>query len=166
MELRPYIREMAGKGRCDLSPLFASAGAFGALVDRLAEPFLRELVSHVAGIDAIGFALAGAVAVRLGAGFVPLRKGHKSAWDVRSVSFSDYSGTEKSLELVVDVLDGASRVLIVDDWSETGTQLRAAAELCRSAGASVVGAAVLNADEAVRSRPPAGIQVVHSVIAY
>lgn len=164
MELRPYIRD--GKNRCDLSLLFANAGALRTLVERLAEPFVGQRVSHVAGIDALGFALAGAVAVRLGAGFVPIRKGSKAAWAVRSVSFSDYSGGEKSLELVMDVLGPSDRVLIVDDWSETGAQLKAAADLCRSAGATVVGAAVLNADEPVRARPPAGIAVLHSVIAY
>jgi adenine phosphoribosyltransferase len=164
MELRSYIRE--GINRCDLSLLFADAGALRTLVERLAEPFVAHRVSHVAGIDALGFALAGAVAVRLAAGFIPIRKGSKAAWAARSVSFRDYSGGEQALELVTDVLSPADRVLIVDDWSETGTQLGAAAELCRSAGARVVGAAVLNADESVRARPPAGIAHLHSVIAY
>ena len=166
MELRPFIRETEGKNRCDLSLLFADAGALRILVERLAEPFVERGVTHVAGIDALGFALAGAVAVRLAAGFIPIRKGSKAAWDVRSVSFRDYTGGERSLELVADVLGPADRVLIVDDWSETGAQLKAAAELCCSAGATVVGAAVLNADESVRARPPAGIAVLHRVIAY
>jgi adenine/guanine phosphoribosyltransferase-like PRPP-binding protein len=85
---------------------------------------------------------------------------------LRSATFADYSGSEKSLELVMDVLDANCRVLIVDDWSETGAQLSAAAELCRSSGATVVGAAVLNADEPVCRRPPAGITLLHSVISY
>jgi adenine phosphoribosyltransferase len=110
--------------------------------------------------------LAGAVAARLGAGFVPLRKGDKAAWAVRSASFTDYTGNVKTLELVSDVLDANCRVLIVDDWSETGAQLDAAAQLCLSTGAMVVGAAVLNADETVRQRPPKGIAVLNSVIHY
>ena len=164
MNLRPYIRE--GRDRCDLSLLFADAVALRTLIERLAEPFAGQRVSHVVGIDALGFGLAGAVAVRLAAGFVPIRKGSKAAWVSYSVSFCDYTGIEKSLELVTDVLSPADRVLIVDDWSETGAQLRAAAVLCRSTGATVVGAAVLNADATVRARPPEGIGVLHSVIAY
>ena len=166
IDLRPYVRELAGKGRCDLSPLFADAAAFGTLVRRLAEPFADRRVSHVAGVDALGFALAGAVAVHLGAGFVPLRKAGKAAWTVRSASFVDYSGGAKALELVTDALNADSRVLIVDDWSETGAQLAAAAELCLGVGATVVGAAVVNADKAVRRNRPAGIPLLHSVIAY
>jgi adenine phosphoribosyltransferase len=166
MELRPYIRESAGKNRCDLSSLLADARAFRTLVEQLAAPFAAERVTHVAGIDAMGFILGGAVAVELGAGFVPLRKPGKAAWEVRSVQFSDYSGIPKSLELVVDILRSDSRVLIVDDWAETGAQLRAASELCSSTGATVVGAAVLNADPVVRQRPPDGIRILHSVIAY
>jgi adenine phosphoribosyltransferase len=132
--------------------LFADARAFGAVVGRLAEPFVGREVSHVVGVDALGFVLAGAVAVRLGAGFVAARKGGRSAWAVRSVTFRDYSDAEKTLEMGVDVLDAASRVLIVDDWAETGAQITAAATLCRMSGASVVGAAVLNADPAARQQ--------------
>src|SRR3954471_14470620 len=98
----PYIREMVGKKRCDLSPLLADASALRTLVARLGEPFASERVTHVVGIDAMGFILGGAVAIQLAAGFVPLRKAGKAAWTVRSVRFLDYSGVEKSLELVDD----------------------------------------------------------------
>src|SRR5439155_19799812 len=107
---RWYIREMAGKNRCDFSRLFRNRAAFAELVERLAEPFVDDRVTHVAGIDALGFALAGAGAVRLGAGFVAIRKGGKSAWTARTKSFLGYSRGEKSLELVDDGLDVHSRI--------------------------------------------------------
>lgn len=159
------IREEAGRERCDLSPFFRNGAALKLAVERLAEPFVDLHISHVVGIDALGFVLAGAVACRLGAGFVALRKGGKSAWATRSAVFVDYSGRQKHLELVEDVLQPADRVLIVDDWSETGAQLNAACELCRNAGATVVGAALLNIDVSVRRQPP-GIPLLHSIIDY
>jgi adenine phosphoribosyltransferase len=166
MNLRSYIRELPGKNRCDLTLLMQDAMAFRELVEQLAAPFVQARVTHVAGIDASGFALAGAVAIQLGAGFVPLRKAGKATWHTRSVSFKDYSGEEKSLELVTDALNPSCRVLIVDDWSETGSQLAAAAKLCATAGATVVGGAVLNADVSVRQNPPSGISFLHWVIEY
>jgi adenine phosphoribosyltransferase len=157
---------MAGKNRCDLSRLFADSFAFRALVDRLAEPFASDRITHVVGIDAMGFALAAAVALKLNAGFVPLRKQGKAAWDVRSFAFIDYSGNEKSLEIVVDTLDSTACVVIVDDWSETGAQLAATMELCSSTGATVAGMAVLNADDAARRHPSLASKRLHCVTRY
>jgi adenine phosphoribosyltransferase len=166
MGLRSYIREMPGKGRCDFSKLFRDARAFAELVERLGKPFEGDGVTHVAGIDALGFALAGAVAVKLGAGFAAIRKGGKSAWTARAQSFVDYSRGEKTLELVEDALDSSCRVLIVDEWSETGAQLEAAIELCRATGTTIVGATVLNADEGARKRLAGRISRLHGVIQY
>lgn len=166
MDLNAYIRELPGKGRCDLSPLLADADMFARLIDELVGPFRSAGITHVAGLDAMGFILGGAAAVALGAGFVPVRKEGKAAWFTVSRRFIDYTGESKSFHLVNDALGPGDCVLLVDDWAETGAQLEAAAGLCRSAGAEVVGAAVLNADAHARQHLEMDGFLLHGVVVY
>lgn len=166
MDLRASIREMPGKNRCDLSLLLRDAERFARLIGELKEPFQHDNLTHVAGIDAMGFVLGGPVAIALRVGFIAIRKGGKSAWSTNHRMLTDYSNVEKSLHLVVDALDRSSRVLLVDDWTETGTQLDAARDLCEAAGATVVGAAVINADPDARQRLQQHGFRLHSVIHY
>ncbi len=119
MDIGSFIREMPGKGRCDLTPLLRDAEAFGQLVRGLGEPFADSSVSHVVAIDAMGFILGGAVARALDAEFIPVRKAGKAAWSTVSRDVVDYSGTSKALHLVADSLDQTSRVLkdvCVEGW--------------------------------------------------
>jgi adenine phosphoribosyltransferase len=163
MDYRPLIREHPLKNRCDLSRLLRDATAFRALIDDLAAPFRDDRVDLVAALDAMGFVLGGAVAVELGAGVVLLRKPGLAAWAVVSEPFADYTGRQKSFEMVADAVTPGDRVLVVDDWSETGAQLEAAVALLERAGALVVGAAVLRADA---DRAEAGLRRyrLHSVM--
>lgn len=126
-------------GRFDVTPLFADSETFEALrADFLAgvsgEP------TAVVGIDALGFVFGSALATELGVAFVPVRKGGKLPYpddDLLSREVTDYTGTSKVLELHPDALGVDDRVLIVDDWVETGAQMRATADLVEAAGASV-----------------------------
>jgi adenine phosphoribosyltransferase len=128
--------------RYDVTPLFGNYQAFSALVDDLLE-LCREIeYDTVAAIDALGFILGTAIAVKSKRPLVPVRKGGKLPVEVHKATFIDYSGKEKSLEIRLDALDPSNRVLLVDEWIETAAQVKAAIDLIERQGAKV--AAVLS----------------------
>ena len=133
--------------RCDVTPLFADPQAFAALVADLCAPFDPAGIDLVAGIDALGFILGTAIALRLGKGFIPIRKGGKLPVSADQVAFVDYSGQPKALELRQGSLQPGYRVLLVDEWLETGAQMQAAAALVERAGGVVAGIAAINMDD-------------------
>lgn len=133
--------------RCDVTPLFADPSAFAALVTDLCSPFQSTAIDYVAGIDALGFILGTAMALHLNKGFIPIRKGGKLPVDVTAVEFVDYSGQPKTLELRQGSIQSGDRVLLVDEWIETGAQVGAAVDLIEGAGAVVAGIAAINMDD-------------------
>ncbi len=133
--------------RCDVTPLFADYDAFSALVDDISAAFDLNEFDYVAGIDALGFILGAAVSIRAKKGFVPIRKGGKLPVATRSVSFVDYSGMQKSLEIRVDATLLGAKVLLIDEWIETGTQVHAAVELIKSQQGIVAGIATIKMDD-------------------
>lgn len=149
-DLRAKIRESSAHNRCDLTRLLADTGAFAAAVSGLARPFRDGGITVVAAVESMGLPLGGAVAAQLSAGLVMLRKPGKVAWPVRRADYRDYEGEAGFLEMADDAVSETDRVLIVDDWTETGGQLKAAVELIEAAGAHIAGIAVLNADRATR----------------
>jgi adenine phosphoribosyltransferase len=147
--MKDYLRlidtHTQGK-RCDVTPLFADPQAFAALVADLAAPFQSMPLDYVAGIEALGFILGTALSLRLGKGFIPIRKAGKLPVAAARVRFVDYSGQEKALELRHGLLPAGARVLLVDEWVETGAQVGAAIALIENQGAVVVGVAAINID--------------------
>ena len=133
--------------RCDVTPLFANPKAFAELVADLAAPLASTPIDYVAGIDALGFILGVAIATRLDKGFIPIRKGGKLPGGVRSIQFVDYSGETKSLEIRKRILHPTAKVLVVDEWIETGTQMQAAITLIEQEGGSIAGIATINIDK-------------------
>jgi adenine phosphoribosyltransferase len=125
--------------RSDVTPIFAQPTAFAKLVEDLARPYAGERVDQVAGLDAMGFIVGTALALKLGAGFVPIRKGGKLPVLHDEETTTDYSGTAKTLELRRGAFAAGSRVLLADEWIETGSQARAAIALIERAGGVVVG---------------------------
>jgi len=127
----------------DITPLLADGPAFNSAVAALA-----DLVEHhgpvdtVAGMEARGFVLGAALAVRLGVGFVPLRKAGKLPPPVESVTY-DLEYGSATLEVRTGTVDPGSRVLIVDDVLATGGTAAAAVSLVKACGGDVVGAAFL-----------------------
>lgn len=117
-------------------------------------------------MDAQGFALGALVAYHLNAGFVYVRKGGKIAWHTQSIEIVDYSRTTKTLEIANGVLSEADKVLVVDDWSETGGQFRGAIALAEQAGAEVIGAAAINIDDKVLHDPRLSKYILHYVEMY
>ena len=124
----------------DITPLLGDAEAFGAVVDALAGTY--GPVDKVAGIEARGFILAAPVALRLGAGFVPIRKKGKLPGATFAQDYELEYGTA-TIEVLTDAFDPADRVLIIDDVLATGGTARATADLVLRAGAQVAGIAVL-----------------------
>ncbi len=133
-------------GRHDVTPLFANADAFRQVIADLYRPFRHEKVTHVAGVDALGFIIGAALATLAQAGFVALRKGGKlplSSASLVQTEFVDYTGTWRTLQLRRDALPSGAGVLVVDDLVETGAQLKAAIALLEKQGAKVVGVAAV-----------------------
>ncbi len=124
----------------DIAPLLADAAAFDAVVHELARS-ADGGADIVAGIEARGFLIAGALARQLGCGLVPVRKAGKLPPPTLRRSYDlEYGSAE--LEVPEGLLAG-KRVVIVDDVLATGGTMRAAAELLTAAGATVVGMAVI-----------------------
>jgi adenine phosphoribosyltransferase len=132
--------------RCDVTPVFADAEAFAGLVDHLLGQMTAVAFDRVAAIDALGFILGAAIATRLGKGLIALRKGHKLPLAAMRESFVDYTGEAKSLEMRADIMRKGEAVLLVDEWIETGAQVRAAIALIERGGGRVSGIATINAD--------------------
>jgi adenine phosphoribosyltransferase len=122
----------------DITPLLADAEGFATCVDRLADRFAVEQVDKVIGIEARGFIVAGAVAYRLGAGFVPVRKKGKLPWRVHSDSYQLEYGVD-TLEVHTDAVQEGERALILDDVLATGGTAAAAWRLVEKLGGEVVG---------------------------
>jgi adenine phosphoribosyltransferase len=138
--------------RYDVTPLFANYPAFSTLVADLIRPFTGDKVDCVAGVDALGFILGAAMATRLNVGFIPVRKAGKLPVGSDTASFVDYTGQSKSLELRQGAVRVGTRVLIVDDWVETGAQIKATIELLEKQGGAVIGIAAIKIDDSRGTR--------------
>ncbi|MBD8606152.1 adenine phosphoribosyltransferase [Aeromicrobium sp. CFBP 8757] len=127
----------------DITPLLADPVAFGAVIDglvRLAEE--TGPVDAVLGMEARGFLFGPSIALRLGVGFVPVRKAGKLPSTSLSTSY-DLEYGSATMEMHVDAIPPGARVLVVDDVLATGGTLLAADDLVRQAGATVAGNLVL-----------------------
>ncbi len=123
----------------DITTLLGDAWAFRRAVDELVQPYAGSKVDKVAGIEARGFILGGAVAHQLSAGFVPIRKKGKLPHETVRVSYLLEYG-EDEMEMHADALVKGERVILVDDLIATGGTALAAVELLRRLGAEVVAA--------------------------
>jgi adenine phosphoribosyltransferase len=123
----------------DITTLLGNARVFGAVIDQLVEPWAKAGVAHVAGIEARGFILGGAMAHQLSAGFVPIRKKGKLPHATVSVAYSLEYGLDE-MEMHRDAVQPGSRIILVDDLIATGGTATAAVKLLRSLGAQVLAA--------------------------
>ena len=123
----------------DITTLLGDARAFRQAVDELVQPFAGRKVDKVAGIEARGFILGGAVAHQLSAGFVPLRKKGKLPHRTIAVEYALEYGVD-AMEIHHDACAAGDRVVLVDDLIATGGTAEAAVSLLRQAGAEVVAA--------------------------
>lgn len=124
----------------DVTTLLRDAEGFGQAIVALAEPYASRRVDAVAGIEARGFIVGGAVADRLGCGFIPIRKKGKLPWKTIGQDYTLEYGVDV-IEIHEDAIRRGERILIVDDLIATGGTAEAAAKLVRRSGGEVVGAA-------------------------
>jgi adenine phosphoribosyltransferase len=123
----------------DITTLLSDPRAFRRAVDALVHPFAGGRIDQVAGIEARGFILGGAVAHQLSSGFVPIRKKGKLPHKTVSIAYALEYGTDE-MEIHVDAIKPGDRVLLVDDLIATGGTACAAVNLLRQIGAEVVAA--------------------------
>jgi len=166
VDLSSYIRDIPdwpqqGIVFKDITPLLASPEGFRNAIDTLAEQYMDIGVTKVMGAEARGFIFGGALAYRLGAGFVPARKPGKLPWDTTAVTYDLEYGTD-SLEVHSDAFGAGDVVLIVDDVLATGGTAAAKAELVAATGARVAGFAFLIELDFLsgRSKLPEGAPIV------
>jgi len=124
----------------DITTLLGDARAFRRAVDELVQPFAGMKVDKVAGIEARGFILGGAVAHQLSTGFVPLRKKGKLPHRTRAVEYALEYGSD-SMEMHLDAVKPGEKVMLVDDLIATGGTAMAAVQLLQAAGAEIMAAA-------------------------
>jgi adenine phosphoribosyltransferase len=147
MNLESYIRDIPdfpkeGIVFKDITPLLASPDGFRHAIDTIADEFAADGITKVLGAEARGFIFGGALAYKLGAGFVPARKPGKLPWETTKAEYALEYGTDV-LEMHLDAIGEGDVVLIVDDVLATGGTAAAKAQLAASTGATVAGLAFL-----------------------
>src|SRR5258708_2366663 len=121
----------------DITTLLADARAFRRAVDELVHPWAGNKIDKVAGIEARGFILGGAIAHQVSAGFVPIRKKGKLPHTTVRIAYSLEYGIDE-MEMHVDAIRPGERVILVDDLSATGGTPECAVKLLRQIGANVL----------------------------
>jgi adenine phosphoribosyltransferase len=122
----------------DITTLLKDKTGFATLIDRLSEHYVAHKIDLVLGMEARGFIFAPALAYRLNAGFVPVRKAGKLPAETVKFDYALEYGTN-SLEMHKDAIQKGQRVLIVDDLLATGGTAEATAKLATLLGAEIVG---------------------------
>jgi adenine phosphoribosyltransferase len=123
----------------DITTLLGNARAFRRAVDELVQPWAGSKIDKVAGIEARGFILGGAVAHQVSAGFVPIRKKGKLPHQTVRMAYALEYGNDE-MEMHVDAIGQGDRVVLVDDLIATGGTAEGAVKLLRQMGADVVAA--------------------------
>lgn len=149
----------------DVTTLLRDAEGFKLAIDAMAEPYHGKGIALVVGIESRGFILGAAVADRIGAGFVPVRKMGKLPHTTVRVSYALEYGTD-SLEMHSDAIDKGQKVLIVDDLLATGGTARATVDLVRGLGGDVHAVAVLIELAGLDGRSKLAGENVRAVLTY
>ncbi|MBA4171096.1 MAG: adenine phosphoribosyltransferase [Hyphomicrobium sp.] len=126
----------------DVTTLLGDPQGFKATIAQMTEPYRTKPIDAVAGIEARGFILGGAVADRLGCGFIPIRKKGKLPWKTIGQEYSLEYGVDV-IEIHEDAIKKGERILIIDDLIATGGTAEAAVKLVTRTGGHVIGAAFI-----------------------
>jgi len=147
LDLKGYIRNIPDFPKPgilfrDITTLLKDKSAFKLAVNTLASKYKNKNIDVVVAVEARGFILGGAIAEKLGAGFVPVRKIGKLPWKTNSVTYDLEYGTD-SLEMHHDAIKPKDKVLIVDDLLATGGTVKAVTDLIKQFQGRIVGIAFL-----------------------
>lgn len=145
MDLRGYIRDVPDFPKPgiifkDIAPLLGDKMAFAALIDALADKYNNLGITKICGIESRGFIIGSALAIRMGLGFVPVRKAGKLPYRSIKREYSLEYGTD-AIEIHEDAVTAGEKVLLVDDLIATGGTAEAAVALLEQVGADIVGVA-------------------------
>ncbi|WP_221179386.1 phosphoribosyltransferase family protein [Streptomyces botrytidirepellens] len=149
-------------GHADVWQVFRDPEALAAVVRGLAGPFREDGVTAVCGIESRGFLLGAAAAVELGVGFAAVRKGEGifPGKKVTRCSDPDYRGTRQELRLQRMAVGPEDRVLLVDDWIETGSQASAVRSMVEECGGQWAGCSVIVDQTAPARRADLGVRSI------
>ena len=123
----------------DPTSIYINGDAFHDLLDDLVADLEPVTCDVVGGLDAMGFVLGSALATRLGVGFLPIRKAGKLCVDTDSATFSNYSGRTQDMEMRKPAFATGTKVLLVDQWIETGGTMDGAIRLVQQQGGKIAG---------------------------
>ena len=168
--LRTHVRDVAdfpteGVVFRDITPLLGDANAFAQAVSGIVEEFSGVAVDRVVGVESRGFIFGAAVAYRIGAGFVPVRKPGKLPWAVVREEYQLEYGSDK-LEIHRDAIHPGERILIVDDVLATGGTAAATATLVETLGGVIAGLGFVIELEELDGRSRLGERPVRSLLKY
>ena len=166
--LRDAIRDVEGFPKegiifKDITPILGDAELFRASIDLLSASAGGVKVDKIIGIDARGFIFAGAVADRLGVGFVPVRKKGKLPWKCKEAAYALEYG-EATVEMHVDAVQPGEKVMLVDDLLATGGTSAAAVKLLTEQGAEIVAISFLIELSFLHGREKLGAHPVKSIL--
>ena len=170
IHLEKYIRSIPdwpSKGILfrDITPLLAEPKAFAAAINALCADFTESGIDYVAAVEARGFVFGAAVAEKLRAGFVPIRKKGKLPFKTESVTYDLEYGTD-TLEVHSDAIKRGAQVLMVDDLLATGGTMAAACKLIERIGGRIAGITFLIELTELAGRDKLGGYKIKTVISY
>jgi len=131
----------------DPTSIYINGKAYHDLLDDLVADLNKDDIDVVAGLDAMGFVLAAGIAARIGKGFLPIRKSGKLCVDTDSASMTNYSGQTQSMEMRLPAFAPGTRVLLVDQWVETGGTMHGAVQLVEQQKGTVAGMVAIVMEE-------------------
>lgn len=170
VDIRQFVRDIPDYPKPgilfrDITPMLSSPEALQAAVDAMAEPYLGKGIDVIAAAEARGFIFAAPLALRLNAGFVPIRKPGKLPFDMHSFAYELEYGSDE-LQIHVDGVRPGQKVLIVDDLLATGGTMEACCRLLEKCDADIVGCSFLIHLETLGGAARLSPYDVHSVLTY
>lgn len=170
IDLKKYIRRIPDWPKegilfRDITPLLADPEALTNATEALCADFMDAGIEYVAAVEARGFIFGAAVANKLGAGFVPIRKRGKLPSKTESITYDLEYGTD-TLEVHIDAVKNGAKILMVDDLLATGGTMAAACKLIENIGGQIAGIAFLIELVALGGRDKVAGYNVKSIISY
>ncbi|MBF0406673.1 MAG: adenine phosphoribosyltransferase [Candidatus Riflebacteria bacterium] len=170
MDLGKFIRDIPDfpkKGILfkDITPLLGDSKGFTEAVDKIADHFKDKKIDRIAGIESRGFILGSALALRMGVGFIPIRKPGKLPYKTRRCEYKLEYGSD-AVEIHEDAVRKNQRILLVDDVIATGGTAVAAKTLLRDLGADLVGIAFLVELKELKGCEKLAGENIYSVLSY
>ncbi|MEP0203003.1 MAG: phosphoribosyltransferase family protein [Halioglobus sp.] len=159
--------DLKAMAKPDFSTMFIDPEVFKNLALDLSRPFLKDEIDKVACPESMGFIFGAAVARRLNKGLVPIRKAGKLPTiksRVTRQSFLDYTKERNSFEMNKSLIQPGDRVLLVDDWAETGGQLKGLIKLIEKRGGVIAGISLLGFNRVKKTRALADNYKLRAII--